>query len=97
MGIIILTSKPTPSETTDITKALDGYIKLAVDIENGIAAGGGQLHADCEKILLEKGSKQENVWGGGYDTETGDIDTMAFINIRPTQNNDHRWNTSYDV
>lgn len=32
------------------------YIKLAVDIEREIIAGGGELHADCEAVLLKNGS-----------------------------------------
>jgi hypothetical protein len=39
------------------------YIKLAVDVERNILAGGGEYHADCEEALLEDGSRQEDVWG----------------------------------
>ena len=42
-------------------EALGIYIKLAVDVERGIVAGGGELHADCEQILLAEGSKQKDV------------------------------------
>ena len=44
-------------------QTLEGYIKLAVDIRRGILAGGGAMHADCEAVLLEYGSQQEDVWG----------------------------------
>ncbi|MFP5272403.1 DUF5674 family protein [Coleofasciculus sp.] len=35
-------------------------MKLAVDIQRGILAGGGEFHADCETVLLEDGSEQVN-------------------------------------
>ncbi len=44
---------------------------------------GGEWHADAEKILLGEGSKQENLWGGGIDIETKNIDLVALINLRP--------------
>jgi hypothetical protein len=31
---------------------LTDYVKLAVDIERGIVAGRGELHAGCEAALL---------------------------------------------
>jgi hypothetical protein len=42
------------------------YIKLVVDVERGILAGGGELHADCEKVLLRDGSRQQDVWGADW-------------------------------
>ncbi|MCX5962535.1 MAG: DUF5674 family protein [Cyanobacteria bacterium] len=33
-------------------EALGIYVKLVVDIERKILAGGGELHADCERVLL---------------------------------------------
>jgi hypothetical protein len=47
----------------EMLQALDTYVKLAVDIQRGILAGGGTLHADCEAVLIEDGSRQEDVWG----------------------------------
>jgi hypothetical protein len=41
---------------------LETYIKLAVDVERNILAGGGEYHADCEEVLLENGSRQEDIW-----------------------------------
>jgi len=42
------------------------YIKMAVDIEQGILAGGSELHADCEAVLLDDGSRQESIWGASW-------------------------------
>ena len=39
-------------------------VKAVVDVERGVMAVGGELHADEETVLTEKeGSKRENTWG----------------------------------
>jgi len=63
------------------------YIKLAVDIRRGILTGGGVFHADCEAVLLEDGSTQEDIWGADWIPTTGEIRYEALINIRPRQSN----------
>lgn len=62
-------------------------MKLAVDIEQGMVAGGGELHADCEAVLLENGSEQENIWGADWVPVGREVRYESFINIRPRQNN----------
>ena len=66
---------------------LETYIKLAVDIERGILAGGGAMHADCEAVLLEDGSQQEFIWGADWNPGTQEVTFESLINIRPRQNN----------
>ena len=66
---------------------LGSYVKLAVDIERGVIAGGGTLHADCEAILLNDGSMQENIWGADWIPETQEVTFEALINISPKRNN----------
>jgi hypothetical protein len=51
-------------------EALETYIKLAMDIQREILAGGGELHADCEEVLLDNGSSQENIWGADWYPKT---------------------------
>jgi len=68
-------------------EALGLYVKLAVDIRQGIAAGGGVMHADCEAVLLENGSQQEDIWGADWNPEAQQVSFEALINIRPRQNN----------
>lgn len=63
------------------------FIKVVVDIERKILAGGGARHVDAKQLLLRDGSKQESLWGGGIDLESGEIDYNSMINIRPGQNN----------
>ena len=85
--IYLLTSKPTPEQVTEMLEELTDYIKLAVDVEQSLIAGGGELHADCEALLLAGGSKQVNIWGADWIPATREVRYQSFINIRPSQNN----------
>ena len=65
-------------------------VKYVIDIERGIAAVGGELHADAEQLLLEDGSRPEDLWGANYYPgrgEDGCIEFTSLINIRPSQGN----------
>lgn len=85
--IHLLTSSVTPQQLTEMLEELKNYVKLAVDIEQNIVAGGGELHADCEAVLLGNGSQQENIWGADWDPLVREVRYESFINIRPRQNN----------
>jgi hypothetical protein len=71
----------------DMLQALGTYTKFAVDIRRGILAGGGVMHADCEAVLLEDGSQQEDVWGADWNPTAQQVTFESLINIRPRQNN----------
>ncbi|MCX6724836.1 MAG: DUF5674 family protein [Candidatus Shapirobacteria bacterium] len=79
----------TKEEILKLQKDYGSYIKLTLDLENQWIIAGGELHADGEKILLEKGSKQDDIWGGGMNLENKQIDTTAVLNIRPRLSNDN--------
>jgi hypothetical protein len=85
--IHLLHSRATKKQIDEILETLGVYIKLAVDIRRGILAGGGALHADCEAVLLEEGSQQDDIWGADWIPSTQQILYEALINIRPKQNN----------
>ncbi len=88
MALLILKEPATTEQIGQMAEAFSGtMIKLAVDVEQGILAGGGQLHADCEQALLEEGSRQENVWGADWYPETQAVGFASLINIRPRQQN----------
>lgn len=87
MPVLILRERTTPPMISEMMQELGTYIKLAVDIEREIAAGGGELHADCEQLLLEDGGKQADIWGADWDPATQTVTFEALINIRPRQNN----------
>lgn len=85
--IHIIRDRASGQQITQMLEMLGSYIKLAVDTERGILAGGGALHADCEAALLEDGSKQEHIWGADWIPETQEVRYEALINIRPRQGN----------
>ncbi len=88
--IIILTKKATDAQIKKMCYEFGNYIKVVVDIEKRILAGGAAMHYDEERTLLEYGCKQENLWGGGWDFATGTIDYNSMINVRASQDNPSR-------
>lgn len=66
-------------------------VKAVVDVERGIMAVGGEMHADEEVLLLEDGSPQAGLWGINlYPAEFGTARFVEFdsvVNIRPRQGN----------
>jgi len=87
MAIPIIREHATKREIQEMLEVLETYIKLAVDVERKILAGGGEYHADCEEVLLEDGSDQEDIWGADWYPESREISFGALINIRPQQGN----------
>lgn len=94
---MIIRKKASKKQMQDLAKHFDGYIKIVVDIEKEILSGGGDRHFDEEQILLNDGSLQKNLWGGGFDTETKETDYNSIINLRPNQDNPSRDIMSADV
>jgi len=88
--LLIIRKKTTKEEIEKMAQDLDGYIKVVVDIERGILAGGGERHVEGEQKLLKDGSHQKDLWGGGFDTETKEIDYNSIINLQPAQDNPSR-------
>jgi hypothetical protein len=86
--MIITKNKPyTKEEIAGLKDLFDVYIKTVIDINRRVCSAGCDRHFESERILLEQGSKQSDVWGGGIDLETKIIDGNSFINIRPVDNN----------
>ncbi len=87
----------TPISLADV-KAMAGdrfgnLVKAVVDIERGLMAVDGELHADEEALLLENGSRQADLWGINIYPELTGADRIEFdsvINIRPSQGNRSR-------
>lgn len=88
--IIIFKNQATSEELKKVAEDLDGYIKFVVDVAGGILAAGGEMHVDCEKLLLNEGSSQKDLWGGGLDLSSNEIDFNSMINLRPTNGNSSR-------
>ena len=87
MPIHIIYNRATPEQITEMLEELGIYIKLAVDIERLVVAGGGAAHYDCEQVLLEDGSLQSNIWGADWTPARRRIAYESIINIRPRINN----------
>ena len=91
MNIKVIKSPLSINEVKSLAEETFGdMVKAVVDIERKIFALGGELHADAEKMLLENGSAQENLWGINIYPERNTDDRIEFIsliNIRPSQGN----------
>jgi hypothetical protein len=86
--VVILRQPATTEQLAQMREAFgDVLIKLAVDVEREILAGGGELHADCEAALLDDGSRQQDVWGADWYPLQREVGFESLINIRPRQNN----------
>lgn len=85
--IHIVRTPATQQQIDEMMQSLETYIKLAVDVERGIVAGGGVMHADCEAVLLEDGSAQKDVWGADWNPAARQVTFESLINIRPRQDN----------
>jgi Protein of unknown function (DUF5674) len=85
--IHIIRSRATGEQMAEMYQTLGGYIKVAVDVDRAILAGGGAMHADCESVLLQDGSRQEDVWGADWIPATQQVAFESLINIRPRQGN----------
>ena len=85
--IHIIRDRATSEQMKEMLEMLETYVKLAVDIDREILAGGGAMHADCEAVLLEDGGQQEFIWGADWNASAQQVTFESLINIRPSQNN----------
>ncbi len=85
--IILLREAATPDQVAQMLADWEALIKVVVDIRRGILAGGGEMHADGETLLLADGSQQEDLWGANWYPASREIRFEALINIRPRHGN----------
>jgi hypothetical protein len=71
----------------DMLQQYETMIKIVVDIRQRILAGGGEMHADCESVLLDNGSEQDDLWGANWYPDEKRIEFESLINIRPRLGN----------
>lgn len=92
--IVVVTDKIAKADIVELSKRRFGdMVKAVVDIKIGVAAFGGELHADEEQILLDRGSAQGDLWGINIYHELPHDQWVEFdsmINIRPSQGNRSR-------
>lgn len=88
MAMILTKSEPfTIEEIEQLREQFDVYIKTVIDVKRKVCSAGMDRHFEGEQLLLQQGSSQHDIWGGGFDLETKEIDFNSFINIRPRDNN----------
>jgi hypothetical protein len=91
----IIDAPITISEAGEMAKAIFvNMLKAVVDIDKGIVAIDAELHSDLESLLLENGSRQNNLWGINIYPELEGNDTIEFdsmINVRPSCQNNSRF------
>ncbi len=89
--IIVLEKPVDPSVLAELVRRFfEDMVKYVVDVERGVIALGGELHADAEAVLLEHGSRQQDLWGANYYPGRGPdecIEYTSLINISPTRGN----------
>lgn len=85
--ILIIRVRATKEELDEMLQIWGVFIKIVVDIEREILAGGAERHYGCEQELLKDGSRQKYLWGVDWCPYTREIVFESIINIRPSQNN----------
>lgn len=83
----MIRERATKQQIDEMLKTWGVFIKIVVDIEREILAGGAERHYECEQELLKDGSKQKNLWGADWCPFTQEMVFESIINIRPSQNN----------
>jgi len=95
MEIKIVKDLISKKELIDVAKKQFGdLVKAVVDVEQGIMAIGGDMHADEEIVLMEQeGSKREHTWGINlYPEKSGEelIEFNSIVNLKPSFGNRSR-------
>jgi len=85
--IHLLKEKAVSAQIQDMLQEYDDMIKIVVDIRRRYLSGGGEMHADCESVLLEDGSEQDDLWGANWYPTEQRIEFESLINIRPRLGN----------
>lgn len=85
--ILLLSEPATTEQIQEMLKEYGDMVKIVVDIRRGLLAGGGVMHADCEEMLLEHGSEQDDLWGANWFVDNQRIEFESLINIRPRAGN----------
>jgi hypothetical protein len=95
--LLLVTSKLSQEDLKKAAEDLDGYVKFVVDLEKEIITAGGKMHIEGKALMLKNDSQQKNLWGGGIDLETGQMDFDSMINVRPGDGNPSREVLSLEI
>ena len=93
-GIIVITAPISVEQLAEIAALRFGdMVKAVVDTKRRLLALGGDLHADEERVLLEQGSEQIDLWGINIYPGAPRPDWIEFdslINLKPRLGNRSR-------
>lgn len=93
MSGLRVVEKPVHRQDLRAHALFEDFVKAVVDVRRGIMAVGGGLHSDEERILLDEGSSQADLWGINLrldNTTEAWIEFDSMINLRPSQGNRSR-------
>jgi len=83
----IITDQITIKELKEMAEKMFGnLVKAVVDVNKEIMAVDGELHSDEQELLIENGSKYEDLWGINIYPEITDKNWIEFdsiINLKP--------------
>jgi len=88
--ILVLGRRIERAELARLARLFGDMVKYVVDVERGVIAIGGELHADAEQALLDRGSRPADLWGANYypgQGREGCVEFTSLINIRPARGN----------
>jgi hypothetical protein len=85
--IYILREPVNSAQIKEMLQEYEKMIKIVVDIRLRILSGGGEMHSDCETVLLDSGSEHDDLWGANWYPAEKRIEFESLINIRPRQGN----------
>ena len=77
MAVVLVKNSVSEAERKMASEDYGEYVKVVVDLSTGVTVIGGEWHADGEKKLLAQGSRQDDLWNGGVDLQSGRVETIA--------------------
>ncbi len=83
----LLIQPATHQQLEEMLQEYQVLIKIVVDIRRQMLCGGGEMHADCEAVLLDNASEQDDLWGANWYPNDQRIEFESLINIRPRLGN----------
>lgn len=91
MNIVVVEKEISLAELMEVAQEFyKTMIKGVVDIEKEVVAFGGEYHIDANQKLIERDSKQKDIWGFNVylDRPRGTwIEYTSLMNIRPSVDN----------